>query len=715
MAGGFGREGLAMRRKACGHLFFAIAAGLLLLSAVSGQMPASPLVGDYTGTLGRQHLVLHVRQDSAGTLACTVDLSAEHQYYESGLPCGEVVATAGSLHLAIPMLQGSYEGQLSSDGKTLTGSWTQREEPVAKEPVALIFARDEFAAAEKPSPVDGDWQGSVDGNLGRLQVVIHVKSDRSGKEYATLDLPKAPNGFGVPMKNVVLKGDLFSFDSGPDHFGGKLSADGKTIVGVLEQGADFPALTLTRRERASKLSVVDGDWTGVLETKEGVLHAQVRISSDDSDKENVDFSSPDQHARHMDGENAALNGSNFSFEVPSIHGSYAGTVTAGGEAIQGIWTQGQQWPLNLKRAPKGGVDDGPIQSDLPRPPLSLAELHAQMDVELRPMVENPAFAGMSGIGIAVGVYKQGEREVFAYGAAKPDSLFEIGEVTGTFTGLTLAKMVADGRVTLETPLRELLPSGLVAKPVGPELTLLSLATLHSGMQHMMDGFHPSDPANPLANFTEKNTHAYLAKAGVGLKPNVGYDLSDAAIAVLGEALADKAGKSYSELLQQEALEPLGLERTFLSVPAAEQKNVLMGHDFAGQPVRAWEFGALAPSDGLWSSAPDLLTYLAAQVEPPAGPLAQALSLQHELWAQTDDGTEHLFRIGLAWMFEPLPKNYFSLGQTGGFTSYVFFNKEQQVAGVVLFNRAGVRWAENVGYRIEGLLEGRRAYPLVQLR
>jgi CubicO group peptidase (beta-lactamase class C family) len=313
------------------------------------------------------------------------------------------------------------------------------------------------------------------------------------------------------------------------------------------------------------------------------------------------------------------------------------------------------------------------------------------------------------------VYKQGEREVFTYGAAKPDSLFEIGSVTDTFTGLILAKMVADGRVTLETPVRELLPPGTAAKPSGPEVTLLSLATLHSGTQHMMDGFHPADPANPLADFTAGNMHAYLAKTGVALKPDTGFDLSDAGIALLGEALADKAGESYSKLLQQEVLEPLHLEHTFLRIPAAEQRNALTGHDFALQPMRAWDFDALAPNDGIWSSATDMLNYLVAQVQAPAGPLAQAISLQHELRSQTDDGTEHLFRIGLAWMFEPSPRNYFSLGQAGGFTSFVFFNKEQHLAGVVLVNRSGMGWAENIGYRIEGLLEGRRAYPLLQLR
>jgi CubicO group peptidase (beta-lactamase class C family) len=202
---------------------------------------------------------------------------------------------------------------------------------------------------------------------------------------------------------------------------------------------------------------------------------------------------------------------------------------------------------------------------------------------------------------------------------------------------------------------------------------------------------------------------------VALKPDTGFDLSDAGIALLGEALADKAGESYSKLLQQEVLEPLHLEHTFLRIPAAEQRNALTGHDFALQPMRAWDFDALAPNDGIWSSATDMLNYLVAQVQAPAGPLAQAISLQHELRSQTDDGTEHLFRIGLAWMFEPSPRNYFSLGQAGGFTSFVFFNKEQHLAGVVLVNRSGMGWAENIGYRIEGLLEGRRAYPLLQLR
>ena len=50
------------------------------------------------------------------------------------------------------------------------------------------------------------------------------------------------------------------------------------------------------------------------------------------------------------------------------------------------------------------------------------------------------------------------------GLAKPDSLFEIGSISKTFTGLMLARMVREGKVRLDEPVRELLPAGTVKKP-----------------------------------------------------------------------------------------------------------------------------------------------------------------------------------------------------------------------------------------------------------
>jgi hypothetical protein len=58
------------------------------------------------------------------------------------------------------------------------------------------------------------------------------------------------------------------------------------------------------------------------------------------------------------------------------------------------------------------------------------------------------------------------------GAARPDSLFEIGSITKTFTGLILAQVIAQGKVWPDEPVSEVLPPGIVSKPAGREITLL---------------------------------------------------------------------------------------------------------------------------------------------------------------------------------------------------------------------------------------------------
>ena len=85
---------------------------------------------------------------------------------------------------------------------------------------------------------------------------------------------------------------------------------------------------------------------------------------------------------------------------------------------------------------------------------------------LAPGASGRQMAPGTGGGVAIGVWKQGASRVFAFGAAKPDSLFEIGSITKTFTGRMLAQMVAQGKVRMNEPIRELLPPGLVTKPAG---------------------------------------------------------------------------------------------------------------------------------------------------------------------------------------------------------------------------------------------------------
>ena len=63
----------------------------------------------------------------------------------------------------------------------------------------------------------------------------------------------------------------------------------------------------------------------------------------------------------------------------------------------------------------------------------------------------------------------GERRIFTYGTARPDSIFEIRSITKTFTGLILAQMVVQKQVKLNEPVRALLPAGFAGKPSATHL------------------------------------------------------------------------------------------------------------------------------------------------------------------------------------------------------------------------------------------------------
>ena len=666
-------------------------------AAVPSSAPA--VSGDYTGQLGPLHLVLHVLKSPAGTLSGTLDSLDQGA---NGIPCEGFSLAGTAFSFKSAAVGGSYTGTVSADGKVITGTWSQGP------PMPLVFTQSTapaFVPADKPSQVDGDWSGAITTPHGSLPAVIHVKSDRAGQEFVAFDSP-SQGALGLPGANAKLDGDSFSFDLPMvnGHYKGTLSADGNSIAGEWNQGAPV-ALNLTRQlpfAAADKPSVADGEWAGELTSSAGLLHLALHVKSDKAGREYATLDSPDQLTRDLAAEDVTLSGQSFRFTVPTAHhAQFSGTVS--GDTLEGSWRQdnlAEPAAVHLTHAALPAPAEAAAAA-----PMSLKELKARLDAELSPMLENPALAGDEGIGVSIGLFADGQQRILTYGTAKPESLFEIGSITKTFTGLILAEMVTEGKLTLQTPVRELLPAGTVAKPDGPEITLLSLATHHSGLARMPDNFHPADPANPYADYSEKNLYEYIAKVGLALNPKATFSYSNLGMGLLGEALANRAGIPYAQLLQSKVLGPLGMAHTYIQIPAAEQKEFLPGHDLRDAAVHAWDLDSMAPAGGIRSDAADMMRYLRAQLDPPAGKLAQAVALQHQPEADADGG-----KIALNWMIEPTNGVFWHNGGTGGFTSYAFFQPDRKLAGVVLVNRSSAL-ADALGMQIASLLLGKPANPL----
>jgi len=571
-----------------------------LLPRVVPAQPKPSVAGDYAGVLGGAlHLKLHIVAASDGALSGTLDSPDQGA---NGIPCADFHVDGETLTFRVPVVNGTWKGKIGADG-TLSGAWDQGS------PMALNFTRDVFVAAEKPTPVDGIWLGTVQAGGQSLRAQIKVKSDRAGQQFCAFD----------------------SLD---------------------QRGLDWECTKVT------------------------------------------------------------LNGSDFSFEVPKVHGRWSGKLSADNQNLTGVWNQGGAMPLNFARQPAAlKPPDEPL--DAAMPPVKAADLQSVLERDLAgsrslafrigPLAEG------TGAGIAIGVVEHGTRRVFTFGTAKPDSIFEIGSISKTFTTLLLARMVAEGKVKLDDPVRELLPPGAVAKPEGPEITLFDLAIQHSGLPRMPDNFKPADPTNPYADYRAADLYRFLASHGVAKPPAPPFLYSNLGVGLLGQALANRAGMSYASLLQQEIAGPLGLKDTIVTLSPEQRSRFIQGRDLEHHPAHAWDLDALAGAGAIRSTAGDMLTYLEAHLHPEKVPaFSAALAQTHELRADAGPG----MRIALAWLNVTAKEFYWHNGGTGGYSSYAFFDPKNDCAAIVLFNATvGDSFADILGGHIRQRLLGEPAISL----
>src|ERR1035438_5657213 len=86
-----------------------------------------------------------------------------------------------------------------------------------------------------------------------------------------------------------------------------------------------------------------GDYAGTL----GPLHLKLHLKADASGVLSGTLDSPDQGALNIPCADFHLEGPALTFTVPTVHGTWKGTVTA--EGLTGTWDQGAPQPLNFAR------------------------------------------------------------------------------------------------------------------------------------------------------------------------------------------------------------------------------------------------------------------------------------------------------------------------------------------------------------------------------
>lgn len=319
-------------------------------------------------------------------------------------------------------------------------------------------------------------------------------------------------------------------------------------------------------------------------------------------------------------------------------------------------------------------------------------------------------------GAAIGLIDQRGTQIVGYGSISqsnaatpgPDTLFEIGSITKTFTGLILAKMVEDGVVALDDPVQTLLGDSISVPKGEREITLVDLATHSSGLPRMPSNFAPKDAGNPFADYTVEQMAKFLGSHKLRRQPGERSEYSNLGVGLLGHALAHKVDTSYEVLLTKTICQPLGLGDTVITLDEKRKARLAEGHDFDDSPVPNWDIPTFAGAGAIRSTAADMLKYLSANMGLEATPLDAATRASHQV--RFKNGDDAVNDMALAWHVRRKGNIIWHNGGTGGYHSYAGFSPDKKI-GVVVLASTSTGHVDALALRLLELLETGSAEPV----
>jgi D-alanyl-D-alanine-carboxypeptidase/D-alanyl-D-alanine-endopeptidase len=311
------------------------------------------------------------------------------------------------------------------------------------------------------------------------------------------------------------------------------------------------------------------------------------------------------------------------------------------------------------------------------------------DVDLR---GSAIFQQAAVTGMVLVVVRNREVRMTGYGETFPESgvtpnansLIRLCSISKVFAGELLVELANEGKVRLNDPLQRFAPAGsVVPKGVGgTPITLLDLATHTSGLPREVSAYPARAP-----HFTFPDAAfrwAWLPKQRLIFRPGTAALYSNVGFDFLGDALAAATHRSYTQLLQEHIVQPLGLRDTTVTPSLEQCTRLLRG---SGDEGPCTDTRASASSGGVYSTPADMARVLQYLLHVPgastrAGPAITVYLKPAEL--RSMQGLSHAgdpTGIGLGWVQLGDPNGPSAVMQkTGGgagFETYVALNPKRQ--------------------------------------
>ncbi|MBG6514413.1 PDC family class C beta-lactamase [Pseudomonas aeruginosa] len=265
-------------------------------------------------------------------------------------------------------------------------------------------------------------------------------------------------------------------------------------------------------------------------------------------------------------------------------------------------------------------------------------LKALVDAAVQPVMKANDIPGL-----AVAISLKGEPHYFSYGLASkedgrqvtPETLFEIGSVSKTFTATLAGYALAQDKMRLDDRASQHWPALQGSRFDG--ISLLDLATYTAGGLPLQ---FPDSVQKDQAQIRD-----YYRQWQPPYAPGSQRLYSNPSIGLFGYLAARSLGQPFERLMEQQVFPALGLEQTHLDVPEAALAQYAQGDGKDDRPLRVGPGPLDAEGYGVKTSAADLLRFVDANLHPERldRPWAQALDATHRGYYKVGDMTQ-----GLGW-------------------------------------------------------------------
>ena len=264
-----------------------------------------------------------------------------------------------------------------------------------------------------------------------------------------------------------------------------------------------------------------------------------------------------------------------------------------------------------------------------------------------------------------------------------DDIFELGSITKVFTASLLSILAHEGKISFADKINHYLPEEY-RNPRLDELTILDLIAHQSGMPKRPSFFgrKEKDLQNPYENYHISDLLKFYRDF---IPDKKDFEYSHTNYALLEMIITGLTSKSYQDILNEKIFSPLGMTNSFVDFNEKKENVTTPGYTRALKKVEPWTFSSFKGSEGIKSSAADMVKFIRSNMN-------LSMSGLENIFEQNFKGhfrSSFNPQLSVATGWHLINMNQFNIvthsGKTSGHSAFVGMVRETKTAVIVLAN------------------------------